>query len=241
MSQAASLTSREQEIIQILRTLGESTDGFVVIGGYAVSALGLHRFSVDCDLAVDERKVAGIEEVLSREGYSKKTGQKRPKGVVMHELEKRMGRDTASVELYIDKVVSRATLGTWSYRFIRENSTETIVLGVTDSTPSRVVVRDLLAAMKLHASRPQDLSDIVVLSEGMDWNKVAEFSACGVQGKLARLLDSALDTISSPKFSSDLRATFAMRAEVTPMIQRTHKGLTLVRASLNKMTFKKSL
>ena len=65
MSQSGYLTSRETEVIRILRILGEATDGFVVVGGYAVNALGQHRFSVDCDLATDRDNVPkGMIEIL---------------------------------------------------------------------------------------------------------------------------------------------------------------------------------
>ena len=56
-SPTTDLTAREAEIIRILRELGQLRDRFVVIGGYAVSAHGPHRFSVDCDLVTKAVKV----------------------------------------------------------------------------------------------------------------------------------------------------------------------------------------
>src|SRR5256885_16575432 len=69
MSQSGYLTSRETEIIRILRVLSEATDGFVVIGGYAVNAFGQHRFSIDCDLATNRDNVPVIDAILLGEGY----------------------------------------------------------------------------------------------------------------------------------------------------------------------------
>ena len=57
MSQSGYLTSRETEIIRILRVLTEATDGFVVIGGYAVNAHGQHRFSVDTVVSTTTRGI----------------------------------------------------------------------------------------------------------------------------------------------------------------------------------------
>jgi len=71
MSQAADLTARETEVIRILRALHSHSDRFVVIGGYAVSALSSHRFSVDCDVVISGKDLESIEQVLSDEGYRK--------------------------------------------------------------------------------------------------------------------------------------------------------------------------
>lgn len=240
MSPATDLTEREAEIIRILRALGRVPDSFVVIGGYAVSALGPHRFSVDCDLASDRTHLPEAEKVLLGEAYTRKD-RRLPKGILVREYTRKIGRDIASVEIYVDRVVSRTTHGTWSYRFIRENSVESLVLGVTDSTPSRVVERNLLVAMKLHASRSQDLGDIAVLSEGVDWERVAACAACGLKDKFTEQLDRALEEVSSSKFSSDLKSTFAMRGNITPHIERARRGLGRLKTLIGEKTFTTSL
>jgi hypothetical protein len=49
---------------------------FVIIGGYAVNAYTLPRFSVDCDIVIkDENELRKIEEVLLGLGYEKKVRQ----------------------------------------------------------------------------------------------------------------------------------------------------------------------
>src|SRR3989441_10955771 len=78
MSQSGYLTSRETEIIRTLRVLGEARDGFVVVGGYAVNALGHHRFSIDCDLATSRDNVPVIDATLLREGYELRINEVRP-------------------------------------------------------------------------------------------------------------------------------------------------------------------
>ncbi len=190
MSPSTDLTARETEIIRILRVMSQATHGFVVIGGYAVSALGQHRFSVDCDLATDDEHVKVLDASLNRDGYGRKRSRLGlPAGVATREYAKRVGEEPSTVEIFVNRVVNRATQGTWTYGFMRENSIEALVVGVTDSTPSRVVGRDLLVAMKLHAGRRQDLWDIVVLSRGVDWETLAEFAACGSKEKLTQRLE----------------------------------------------------
>src|SRR6266571_2167461 len=166
MSQSGYLTSRETEIIRILRVLTEATDGFVVIGGYAVNAHGQHRFSVDCELATNRDNVPVIDATLLREGYELRRSEVRQQiGVTIREYAKSVGGETASIELSVDTVVNTTTRGIWTYNFIRENSVEAIVTGATDSTPSRVALRNLLVAMKLHAGETQDISSPKFASE----------------------------------------------------------------------------
>ncbi len=217
VSHTGYLTARETEIIRILRVLSEATDGFVVIGGYAVNAHGQHRFSIDCDLATIRNNIPVIDATVLGEGYALWKGRFRPPiGVTMREYRKSVAGLPVSVELLVNTVVSRQTSGRWTYKFIRENSVEAIVVGATDSTPSRVAQRNLLVAMKLHSGRTQDIADSVILSERVDWKEVARCAACGSKEKLMEQVDSAIGEISSSKFVSNMKSLFAMRSDPTP-------------------------
>ena len=48
------LQIREKEIFETLKTISEFN--FVLIGGYAVNAYALPRFSVDCDIVLRDKK-----------------------------------------------------------------------------------------------------------------------------------------------------------------------------------------
>ena len=242
MSQSGYLTSRETEVIRILRILGEATDGFVVVGGYAVNALGQHRFSVDCDLATDRDNVPVIDATLLKEEYELRRNEVRPPlGVTIREYRKTVGGEPVSIELFVDTVVSTRTRGTWTYGFIQDNSAEAIIVGATDSTPSRVAHRNLLVAMKLHAGAPEDLGDVVVLSEKVDWKTVARYAACGSEEQLVGQIESAIREISSPKFASDLKSTFAMRSDPTFLIKQAILSLSALRTLVAREKFKDSL
>ena len=47
---------RQNEIFRVLKKLTEEKLDFVVVGGYAVSGLAKHRFSVDCDIVLPKRE-----------------------------------------------------------------------------------------------------------------------------------------------------------------------------------------
>jgi hypothetical protein len=242
MSQSGYLTSRETEIIRILRILSEATDGFVVIGGYAVNAHGQHRFSVDCQLATDRDNVPVIDATLLGEGYELKRSEVRPPiGVTIREYAKSIGGETISVMLLVDTVVDTTTRGIWTYNFIRENSVEAIVVGATDSTPSRVAQRNLLVAMKLHGGETQDFEDVVMLSERVDWKTVARCTASGSKQQLIEQIDYAIGEISSAKFASELKSIFALRSDPTPLVKRANLGLQSLRTLVADQKFRDSL
>jgi hypothetical protein len=242
MSQSGYLTARETEIIRILRVLSEAIDGFVVVGGYAVNALGQHRVSVDCNLATDRDSVPVIDSRLLGEGYTLARSDVRlPIGVTIREYHKSVGGELASLELFVDTVVNTTTRGIWSYGFIRENSVEAIVVGATGSTPARVAQRNLLVAMKLHSGRTHDSGDVVMLSEGVDWKTVAKCAGCGSKEQLIAQVDFAIGEISSPRFASELKSTFAMKSDPTPLLKRANLGLHSLRTLVVEQKFKDSL
>ncbi len=242
MSQSGYLTARETEIIRILRVLSEASEGFVVIGGYAVNAHGQHRFSVNCELATNRDNVPVIDATLLKEGYELRRSDVRPPiGVTIREYAKSVGGETASIELFVDTVVNTTTRGIWTYKFTQENSAEAIVMGATDSTPSRVANRNLLVAMKLHAGETQDFEDVVMLSERVDWKTVAKCAACGSKEQLLEDVEAAIQEISSPKFAIELKSIFAIRSDPILLIKRANLGLQSLRTLVAQEKFKDSL
>ncbi|OLD34829.1 MAG: hypothetical protein AUI50_04775 [Crenarchaeota archaeon 13_1_40CM_2_52_14] len=242
LSESSNLIAHETEIIRILKILNEATDGFVLIGGYAVNAHGQHRFSVDCELATNRDNVPVIDATLLGEGYELKRSEVRPPiGVTIREYAKPIRGETTLVLLFVDTVVSTTTRGIWTYKFIQENSVEAIVVGATGSTPSRVAQRNLLVAMKLHAGETQDFEDVVMLAERVDWKTVARCTATGSKDQLIEQIDYAIEEISSAKFASELKSIFAMRSDPTPLLKRAKLGLESLRTLVAEQKFRDSL
>ncbi len=235
MTHETDLTAREAEVIRILKVLRSHSNKFVAIGGYAVSALGSHRFSVDCDVVVSEKELDSFERILAKEGYKEEKAYGRLKGI--HRAKtvkyvKLIGGRMVSVDLYVNAVLCQDTGGEWSHELFEQNSEEANVVGVTDSTLSVVPKRELLIAMKLHPARDTDLRDIVMLGEEADWTAVANFASTGTKNKVIRQLDSAIRRIESKEFPSALRAEFGMRTDVTSIIRRIAEHLKTVKKLL---------
>ena len=234
MTHETDLTAREAEVIRILRVLRSHSNKFVVIGGYAVSALGSHRFSVDCDVVVSEKELDSFQKILAKEGYKKEKASgwsKGTHGAKTVRYIKLIGGRRVSVDLYVNAVLCRDTGGEWSHELLLENSAEANVVGATDSTLSVVPRRELLIAMKLHPARDTDLRDIVMLGEEADWTAVANFASTGSRNKIIRQLDSAIRRIESREFPPALRAEFGMRTDASGLIREIAEHLKTVKLS----------
>lgn len=64
MIMAALFVKRENEILRVIRSFADGNLEFVVVGGYAVSSLGRHRFSIDLDMVVDEKDLETFTRIL---------------------------------------------------------------------------------------------------------------------------------------------------------------------------------
>ncbi|MHA1130855.1 MAG: hypothetical protein ACTSQ8_23565 [Candidatus Helarchaeota archaeon] len=58
------LLERENEIMKIVGAFIEEKVEFVVVGGYAVSGLAKHRFSVDCDIVISKASLKDVTNLL---------------------------------------------------------------------------------------------------------------------------------------------------------------------------------
>ncbi len=229
------LESREAEIIKTLSSLrGE----FIVIGGYAASALSAHRFSVDCDIAVSRKDLGEFRNQLRKEGYSKKKsarGFDKIYGGSVEIYSKRSKFGSVSVDLFIDSVTSRKAGAAWSYDYIRSNSGWTTISGVRGSASVPVPTKELLMAMKIHSGRDADMRDIVMLCEDVDWKSVARHAARGEKAVLLSMLTDIISKMAQEQFSSSLRATFERRSKVEPLVSACRTGLSALRTHIESM------
>lgn len=228
------LESRETEIIRILSSLPR---GFVVIGGYAVSALSVHRFSVDCDMVISRKDAEEFSDLLKKVGYRKEKSAKGFDEAYQSEVDiyvKRIivGGMQLSVDLFIDGVTSRKTKASWSYEYIKENSTEAIVAGTRNSASITVPTKELLMVMKMHSGRDVDMRDIVMLSERVDWNAVLKHIGRGTKSNLVKQITNMIGRMEEEQFIQSLRAAFGLRRNMEPLISDCRKNLSKLRENI---------
>jgi hypothetical protein len=171
------LQIREKEIFETLKRLRHLD--FVLIGGYAVNAYALPRFSVDCDLVVKTKEEAEkIEKELLKLGYlENKDTEKVPK-VNYHgnfkRYEKKIGMGfLVSMDLLIHEVSERQTKSIFSAEWVFENSKIRILRGKTivEELKLRIINIDALFAMKMSSCRLTDIRDIFILVSNIENKK----------------------------------------------------------------------
>ncbi len=221
----------------MLEALSQAAVGFVVVGGYAVSAMARHRFSVDCDLAVGERDVRGVVAVLESRGFSKvleRTGLGGPPSGRFIRFAKKLDGLPVSVDLMVGSLVCRDTEGSWSFDYIRSCSVMARVRGVGGSVRCSAPRRELLLALKLHSARMPDVRDVVMLSKGAHWEEVATHLNTGNQSKLVKSLNRVLKDLEDPRLASSLRAEFSMKQDAKAEIVETRDHLKAIVSRLKE-------
>jgi hypothetical protein len=105
------------------------------------------------------------------------------------------------------------------------------VFGVRNSASVTVPVKELLMAMKIHSGRGVDMRDIVMLSEGVDWNAVMKHAVRGEKDVLARQLTHIIGRMDE-QFVQSIRATFGLRRGIEPLVSDCRKNLSKLRARI---------
>lgn len=161
------LQLREKEIFETLKKIEKFN--FVIIGGYAVNAYTLPRFSVDCDIVVkDKEELKKIEETLVSFGYVKEENNKDKTSYYgdFLRLEKDLGENIkVSMDILIKEVLDRQTNTTFSAEWIFDNSEVRILRGKTiiEELKLRIINLDALFILKFVSCRLTDIRDIFML------------------------------------------------------------------------------
>lgn len=226
---------RENEVLRIIDVLSKSGVEFIMVGGYAVSSLARHRFSVDCDVVVRNKDLKRLDSILTKERFSKKkqqTGFDSLYGGKFIRYVKKMTELPVSVDLLVDSLVCRQTDGSWSFDYISSNSLETNIPGIQLSTRGQVPNRELLIAIKTHSARKADLRDIVVLGEAADWTQVSKHVNRGDKQKLLDSVSKVLNDLEDEKLFNSLKGAFSIKEDVRDSIAKAKKEIAKIHSEL---------
>lgn len=202
---------REQEIFNILKELNNLN--FVVIGGYAVNAYTLPRFSVDCDIIIkNKEQLVDIEKIIRRSDYVKEDHAKL--NLPYHEnfvrYEKKIKKDfLVSLDILIGQVLDRRTGASFSADWIFEHSSKMQLRGKTILESIEILVPDIhaLVAMKIISCRINDIRDIFMLMPNVKNKKElkSEISQRINFNEVLKIIDKE---INSEKFRNSLQGVF---------------------------------
>jgi hypothetical protein len=207
------LQLREKEIFETLKKIRERN--FVLIGGYAVNAYTLPRFSVDCDIVIKDRKeLEKIEESLLELGYCKEKNysDKIPYDGNFERYEKELGKNfKVSMDILIREVSDRETKSTFSADWVFDNSSLRNLRGKTinEQIKIKIVNADALFALKLASCRQTDIWDMFLLInfvKDKKWIKKEVSDRYNFEDRLSK----ALNKINSKQFKDELQGVFGM-------------------------------
>ena len=226
------LQLREKEIFETLKKIKKSN--FVVIGGYAVNAYTLPRFSIDCDIVIkDLTELEEIGEALLELGYVKNTvleharesklqdsrhrkeknySEEVPYDGKFERFEKELGKNfKVSMDILIGEVLDRDTKAKFSADWVFDNSALRNLQGktISEQLKLRIVNADALFALKLVSCRQTDIRDMFLLINSVKEKRWVK-KEVSERSDFKERLSKALAKINSKKFKDELQGVFGM-------------------------------
>ena len=202
---------REKEIFRAIAELKDCD--FVIIGGYAVNAYALPRFSVDCDIVIkDEAELERIEKILLSQGYSKEcSAADCSYSGSFSRFEKTLANNFAvSIDVLIKSITDRMTGAVFSADWVFENSKVRVLKGKTmvSEIKARIININALLVMKIVSCRPTDIRDVFMMlpnANDAKWIKSEIGLRYGFQDRIARIIEK----VSSPQFRDGLAGVYS--------------------------------
>lgn len=216
---------REKEIFNIIKNLKKLK--FVVIGGYAVNAYVLPRFSVDCDIVIREDEIDKIAFSLEKIGFkeSKETQELSYAGKFKR-FEKEIQKNfSVSIDILIGEIMDRQTGAVFSADWVFENSDLIDLHGktITEKIKTQIISSEALFATKLVSCRKTDIRDMFLLIseiKEITWVKEEVSKRCSYEERVKILKKE----INSKQFKDGLQGVFGY---IDPKLFKRHQELIL--------------
>ena len=223
--------ARERVCFDVLRSVQKMD--VLLVGGYAVSAYGPPRFSVDLDIVLEGGGVVRkVREVLLKAGFSKASNW--DGGDVFAGKAERwtVGEATlpSSVDMLIGGISDRVSGGTFTFETLRKTATRRAVRGLLSSSVAEPLVpsRETLIGLKLHVARRIDFRDIAILSgEPLDREAVASMIAGAPKKLILGHVSKLLSDIDTKEFKDSLKGVYMLDDRVYARYMKGARDLGL--------------
>jgi len=206
-----SFEERSDALVEILEKLEEEGYGYVLVGGYAVSASN-PRFSTDLDVVVAPEDEDAHREFLDEQGFELERRHTSEDWFYDREVEeytKEVDGLPVGFDLLVNGLGCRQTDAEWSFDHLREHSSRREVMAGTRSTTARVADPEVLLAAKLHSGRETDLRDATALVGDIDdLEKVTKHLDRGDMGALRRQLEKGTEILDSEDLKQGYKSDF---------------------------------
>lgn len=226
-----SFVERENEILKTIERMVKAGLDFVVVGGYAVSAIARHRFSVDCDIVVSKEGLSEFEKLLETEGYEghiERTNLHESYGGAFVSFRKEVSDLPVAVDMLVNGLVCRATGAAWSFDYVRRHSIDGSISGLKASVTCRVPEKELLIAFKIHSGRRTDVRDIIMLVENVDSTKVLEHIRRGDIQSLKDQIGNIIAALEDENLRNSLKGVFTLTVDVERQIKNTREFIDTI-------------
>jgi hypothetical protein len=213
------LEEREQICLELLGKL--PLDGYVLIGGYAISSFEFPRFSVDLDLVIPAKEEPRFTELAQRQGFQPVAVRVNlPEdlyGGRFQRFERAVNDLKVGVDLLINAIISRQTKSSYSFNYLARHSEIREVSSFSKplKVRARVANREMLIALKANSMRLADKRDLVALcqSEIRVAEVVNHLKRCPKKAILTNLQD-LLNSLEEKRFKDSLKGVFLLPDEM---------------------------
>ena len=204
------LQLREKEVFDTLKEIKNRK--FVIIGGYAINAYALPRFSVDCDIVTENKEdTSKIARELVKLDYKKAkvTGFGPYVGDFLRYKKIIRKNFHVSFDILIKNVHDRQTTAMFSAEWVFTNSALRTLKGKTiaEELKLRIVNPEALIVMKFISCRNADIGDIFMLilqAKDTEWvkNEVSE------RVNFEEIFSRIKEKVNSESFKDNLQGVY---------------------------------
>lgn len=223
-----SFEDRSNALIELLDELETRGVGYVLIGGYAVSAFN-PRFSTDLDIVIAAEEKDDLVDFLTDRGFELQTEHDSEDWIYDREVEqyeKRLGpREPIGFDLLVNGLGCRQTDAEWSFDYLHQHSSEKGVSGGTRKTTARVVDGEVLVAVKLHSARATDLRDVIAIAPEIDLDAVTPHLDRGDADARRKQFQTAIERLDSDEFDQGYKSDFGTSSVSNQAVQNVKEFL----------------
>jgi hypothetical protein len=202
-------SAREKECFNFLLQIPRNIS-YVVVGGYAVTAYGFPRFSVDLDITIPESEVPFFKELITENGFIL---SKTKEDLSYSGRFERYEKNLVSIDLLINGIESRQTGYFYSFDYIFKNSQlrETSGWDPANKVKARIAKKEMLLAMKIHSMRTTDKRDIIMLCyEEPNTKNILSHLKNSPKEKIIGHLDELLTLLNEKNLKDSLKGVYSI-------------------------------